>query len=198
MKIITDNAAYVQKNDLAYLSRSEEHIPASIFMKVFGDSIVIIKDINEFWLYQPLFCYGYRTVVLDDSDRHEFVKFSVPEEIEFFENADWMVDYSKVKDLSDEEIMALVREILEERNAIIQQFNSMSSEEREENVSMRICFEQLDFKLYSLRDFLLFKKGYLKFDLPEGVELSDGDAQRGGFGKLIRSMFNKGKKIKGK
>ena len=48
MKIITDNVAYVQKNDLAYLIRSEEHIPASIFMKVFGDSIVIIKDNNEF------------------------------------------------------------------------------------------------------------------------------------------------------
>ncbi len=176
MKIITDNAAYVQKNDLAYLIRSVEHIPASIFMKAFGDSFVII----------------------DDSNRYEFMKFSVPEEIEFFENLDWMVDYSEVKDLSDEEIMALAQMVCEERNIIAQQFNSMSSEEKKENVSMRFRCEILDFKLYSLRDFLWFKQGHLKFNLPEGVELPDGASQRGGFGKLIRSMFNKGKKIKGK
>lgn len=176
MKIITDNVVYVQKNDLAYLSRSEEHIPASIFMKAFGDGIVII----------------------DDSNRYEFMKFSAPEEIEFFENLDWMVDYSEVKDLSDEEIMALAQRVCEERNIIAQQFNSMSSEEKKENVSMCFRCELLDFKMYSLRDFLRFKKGHLKFDLPEGLELPDGEQQRGGFGKLIRSMLNKGKKIKGK
>lgn len=157
MKIITDNAAYVQKNDLAYLIRSVEHIPASIFMKAFGDSFVII----------------------DDSNRYEFMKFSVPEEIEFFENLDWMVDYSEVKDLSDEEIMALAQMVCEERNIIAQQFNSMSSEEKKENVSMRFRCEILDFKLYSLRDFLWFKQGHLKFNLPEGVELPDGASQRG-------------------
>ena len=34
MKIITDSAVYVQKNDIAYLNQTDLAIPASIFMKV--------------------------------------------------------------------------------------------------------------------------------------------------------------------
>ena len=36
MKIITDNAVYVQKNDIAYLNQTDLAIPASIFMKIFS------------------------------------------------------------------------------------------------------------------------------------------------------------------
>ena len=59
MKIITDNAAYVQKNDIAYMNQTDLVIPASIFMKAFGNV----------------------TVIVDDSNRYEFVTFEVPEEI---------------------------------------------------------------------------------------------------------------------
>ena len=81
MKIITDSVAYVQKNDIAFLTQTDRAIPASIFMKVFGNGIVII----------------------DDSNRYEFVEFEAPEEIEFFKSIDWMIDYNEVKDLSEGE-----------------------------------------------------------------------------------------------
>lgn len=176
MKIITDNVAYVQKNDLAYLTRSGGVVPASIFTKFLNDEIVIVID----------------------SNRYEFVEFNDPEEIEFFKSVDWMVDYASVKDLSDEEITSLAGNILAERNAIAEQFNSMSPEEKKKNVSMYFRSELLDFKMLSLRDFVWFRQGNLTFDLPEGVELPDGFVRRCGFGKLIRSMLNKGKKIKNK
>ena len=48
VKIITENAVYVQKNDIAYLNQTDLPIPASIFMKVFGNGIVIIDDSNRF------------------------------------------------------------------------------------------------------------------------------------------------------
>ena len=48
MKIITDSAVYVQKNDIAYLNQTDLAIPASIFMKVFGSGIVIIDDSNRY------------------------------------------------------------------------------------------------------------------------------------------------------
>ena len=34
MKIITDNAVYVQKNDIAYLYSSDLEMPVSVFMIV--------------------------------------------------------------------------------------------------------------------------------------------------------------------
>ena len=38
MKIITKNAVYIQKNDIAYLNHATDlPIPASIFVKVFGN-----------------------------------------------------------------------------------------------------------------------------------------------------------------
>ena len=80
MKIITDNAAYVQKNDLMYLNSSSLAIPGSIYMKVFGWGITVINDRN----------------------RYEFVKFEEDSEIEFFKDIDWMIDYNEVKDLTEE------------------------------------------------------------------------------------------------
>ena len=112
MKIITDIAVYVQKNDIAYLNQTELPLPASIFMKVFGNGIVII----------------------DDSNRYEFVEFDTPEEIEFFKGIDWMIDYNAVKDLSEEETIALGQNIAEEKNGIAQRFNSMPPAERKQNI----------------------------------------------------------------
>ena len=57
MKIITDDAIYIQKNDITYLNQylslNKLLIPTSIFEKVFGSNIVII----------------------DNSNRYEFIKF---------------------------------------------------------------------------------------------------------------------------
>ena len=98
MKIITNNSVFVQKNDIAYLNQSDLAIPASIFMKVFGSGVVII----------------------DDSNRYDFVEFNAPEEIEFFKGIDWMIDYNQVKDLSEKETIALGQSIAEEKNEIAQ------------------------------------------------------------------------------
>ncbi len=150
MKIITDNAAYVQKNDIAYMNQTDLVIPASIFMKAFGNV----------------------TVIVDDSNRYEFVTFEEPEEIEFFKGIDWMINYNEVKDFSEEEIIALVQSIAEEQNNIAQRFNSMTPEERIENMDMVSQHESLDFKMNSLRDVLWFKQGHIKMKLPESVNLS--------------------------
>ena len=93
MKIITNDSAYVQKNDLAYLNSSDLPIPASIFMKVFGNGVTIIND----------------------SNRYDFVKFDEESEIEYFKDLDWMIDYNQVKDLSEDEMIKLAESIGEER-----------------------------------------------------------------------------------
>lgn len=173
MKIITDDAVYVQKNDITYLNQylslSNLPIPSSIFEKVFGSNIIII----------------------DNSNRYEFIKFDKPEEIEFFQGIDWMIDYNKVKDLSEEEIIALAKSIVEENNEIARRFNSMTPEERKKNINMAFQYELLDFKICSLRDILWFKQGHIKMDLPKGIDFPNEVKQEKGIKKLIKTMFNK-------
>lgn len=145
MKIINGEKVYVQKNDI---NQSDLPIPASIFMKVFGNGIVII----------------------DDSNRYEFVEFTTPEEIEFFKSLDWMIDYNEVKDLSEEETIELGQSIAQEKNEIAQKFNSMNPDDRKKNMNMVSQCELLDFKMYSLRDVLWFKQGHISMELPDDVE----------------------------
>ena len=173
MKIITENAVYVQKNDITYLNHTDLPIPASIFIKVFGNGVVII----------------------DDSNRYEFEKFEDNHEIEFFKRLDWIVDYNSVKDLSDDEIIEIGKSIAQSKNQIAKQFNSMSENERKENLEMVTQCELLDFKMYSLRDILWFKQGHLKMTLPEGVDYPEESVQKDekGMQKLMRRIFPKRK-----
>lgn len=148
MKIITNDAIYVQKNDIAYLNNTNITIPASIFMKVFGKGIVIINDLN----------------------RYEFVKFEDKKEIDFFKQLDWIIDYEDVRNLNEKEILKLARTVAEEKAKIALEFNKMSEKEMAANMDMVDEYELLKYKLYSLRDVLDFTRGELKFNLPEGVE----------------------------
>lgn len=173
MKIITDDSVYVQKNDIAYLNETDLPIPASIFMKVFGNGIVII----------------------DDSNRYEFVKFEAPEEIEFFKGLSWMINYNEVKDLSKGETITLAQSIAREKNEIATKFNSMSEKERKENMQMVQQCELLDFKIHSLRDVFWFKQGRIKMDLPEEIEYPISfQNPENGVQKSIKSIFKKKRK----
>lgn len=147
MKIITEKAAYVQKNDLMYLNSSSLAIPASIYMKVFGWGITII----------------------DDRNRYEFVKFEEDSEIEFFKDIDWMIDYNEVKDLTEEEMINLGQSIVEKKNAIAKKYNGMSRKEKKNNCEMIQDCELLEFKMYSLADIIHYKRGELPMDLPVEV-----------------------------
>lgn len=171
MKIITDREAYVQKNDIVQLNTSNLEIPASIYLKIFGSGITII----------------------DDSNRYEFVKFEEAYEIEFLKSINWIINYDDVKGLSDDEIMEMGNKILAERSQIADNFNSLSEEERLYNIEkVEEQCDLLEFKFYSLRDFLWFRQGHLKFDLPEGIESSIKQVkEEKGIKKLVKSIFNK-------
>lgn len=171
MKIITRNSAFVQMNDLAYLNQSGLEIPASIFLKIFNSGIVII----------------------DDRNRYHFIEFKEPKEIEFFKTIDWMIDYNKVKELSEKEIIELAQSIAEKRNDIAQKFNSMTQEQRKKDMNMVSQCELLDFKFYSLRDFLWFKQGHIKMTFPEGIELPTELSKEKGVKKLVRDILNRKK-----
>lgn len=170
MKIITNNAVYVQKNDLIHITKFTEEMPVSVFMKMYGDG------------------QKMHVTIVDDRNRYEFVKFDQKHEIEYFEKLDWIVNWDEVKDLSEDEVMELAYKIGDEKNECALKWNKLSEEERDENHYVYRRYEELDFKLWSLRDTLWFRQGHIKMTLPEEIEQPEKLKKQNVFQKILRKF----------
>lgn len=160
MKITTNNAVYVHKNDISYLYRSSIDVPKFILNKAFENG----------------------TFYVDDCNKYEFIKFDKPEEIEYFNDLDFIIEYSEVKDLEEKKIIDLGQNTLQEKKAITENIDSKSQEEKENIVSQ---LDLLDFKILSLHDILGFKLGFIKMELPEEIE------SKKSIRNIIKGIFNK-------
>ena len=149
MKIFVDNSVYVQKEDVAYLYMTSLDLPDSIYTKVFGQGMI----------------------VFDNSNRYDFIEFSEPSEIDFFKKIDWIIDYNEVKNLTEEELIKLGKEIAKEKKRKVKGLNGMPSSQRIKNYDRVLTeLECLDFKMHTLRDIILLKKKELDYPFPEYVE----------------------------
>lgn len=165
MKIITQEKAYVQLNDLMYLLRSFENkpIPAVVFEKCFSKPMIVV-----------------------DSNRYDFVEFSEPEAVEFFRNWQYSVDFLALQEFTDDELVNKSMAINEERNAIAVKYNQMTDDEKSKNYHMVNECELLEFQMYSIRDVLWFRQGHLKFKLPAGIAKTQQTKQESGIKKFFK------------
>lgn len=147
MKIVTSNAVYVQKSDLACLNSTDLIIPATIYIKAFGSGTEIINEENQ----------------------SEFVKFDEKSEIDYFKSIDWIVDYNKLKYLSGRDLFELICNTLKEEHEIAIKFNSMSHKEKRKNVQMIIDAGFLRCKYISLMDILWLKQGESSVIIPDEI-----------------------------
>ena len=171
MKIFTNNAVFVQKNDIAYLTRGYLKVPVSIFTKSFGND----------------------TFYIDNNSKYDFIEFNKPHEINFFKNIDWIVDYNEVKNLSKEETIVLGERIAEEINKIANKFNKMTPAQKKKNMKLVSQCELLKYKMCSLKEIFWFKEGQIKINLPLDIETQTELRQEKGIKKLVKTMFNKKK-----
>ena len=171
MKIITNDAVYVMKNDLKQLFFANSD---SMFSVIFGNTILIIND----------------------SNRYEFERFDGQREMDFFKGIDWMVDYNEVKDLSKEELEQMCENIADERCQIAHEFRLMPEDERKRiEQTVDVQCKLLDFKMLSLRDILWFKMGRLSITLPEGIDYpKDYQKEEKSSQKLNKKLGSKKKK----
>lgn len=167
MKVIAANVAYIQKKDIDYLKQSDLKIPEFIFYKVFGSNI-------------------------DENNEYEFIKFTKRNEIEYFKNLDWIIDYNQVKNLTDEKIVELVKETANELNRIAEKFNKMSEHKKEKHLDMITQCELLDYKMNSLRDALWFKQGHINMKMPVIFDYQSC-YQNSSEKKKLKSLFEKKK-----
>ena len=148
MKIITENKAYVQLNDLACLCNSDLPVPVSVMRVMVGDKGLTITDKN----------------------RYKCMEFSSREDVEFFKNQKWIVDYDDVKNKSEEDISKQLVEIAEEAEEYLKEYKSYSEREKEEHKDLLGQYELLEFKFFSLRDILWNKKENGKIKLPKIIK----------------------------
>ena len=125
--------------------RKELAIPASIFLKVFGNGITIINDRN----------------------RYNFVCFTEAEDIEYFKQLDWMIDYGKVKNMSEEELENLLSIMLDKMDFLDKAEQSIPVNQSQKRHELLQAFFLLVFKFCSLRDILWYKQGHISLNLPE-------------------------------
>ena len=155
MKIIRDNCAYVQLSDIKTLEQS--------YTKVNTPKAILDKASTKDGL-----------ILLNESNRINFVKYEEESEVEFFKNIDWIVDYDELKDLSDEELLCLVADAQIEQKKVSDSINKQSSDEQENSIELKNEFFTLYYKMFSLKDFIMFKRGEIDIQLPEGIEYPKG------------------------
>lgn len=138
---------YVQLNDIAMLMQTNALILSSVMQRFFSE-VFIVTDENRF----------------------EFREFTEPEELEYFEGMDWIVDYKKYRDFNEEELIAEGQAIAEEMNRVAQTYNQYTPEERAQHQELLTRHKQLDYKMKSLAEILWLKQGVRIMPFPEAPD----------------------------
>ena len=150
-----EEVAYVQKGDLGFMMHSCDGVPAA-FLDEFFNNIVIINGDN----------------------RREFVRFNNPKIVKWLKDQDWIIDYRNYVNLSEDSIMKKGRRIGFDLNETIEKHNSLPhGKERAKEYSK---YELLGYKFDAIKEFLWYKQGHIKYDIPlvpdsEGFKLDSGE-----------------------
>ena len=134
---------YVQLNDIMMMMQYEHIIPGEVMSKQFS-----------------------RPFIVGDENRFNFVEYTDPLTIEYFEQCDWIPDYKKYRDLTEEEIIELGQQIAKKMNEIATTWNAMTVEQRKDNQKLDSEHEKLEFKMHSLAEIIWTKQGRRKMPFP--------------------------------
>lgn len=130
------------------------------------DLALLPKDSDNGYLesvWNNIFCEIF---ILTDENKYEFKRFDEEHEVEFFEKLDWIIDYKKVKDLNEEQVIDYAWEIGQEMNVYAEQINALENANKVDHYELFTRYELLRFKYLSLRDVLWFKQGHLEMPFP--------------------------------
>ena len=110
MKIIDreNTKVYVQLHDIMTLANAGIPTPSYMLIKTFGEGVVL----------------------LNNKKRYNFIEFDGISDIEFFEACNWILDYMKIKDLSDEELEVEKEKVIQEYNENTLMYNLMTKKSR--------------------------------------------------------------------
>ena len=149
MKIYYNNKIYVQVIDLMWLRTLNINIP------------YVIRE--------PLVVTSYKLIngKIKNSD---FICFDDEKIIKYFYELDFIIDYDSVKDLSLYKLILYSNNIKSECNNFIKTYNKMDYYDKIRNANLKDDINYLNIKWFNIRDYILYRIGIIKYDLPNGVK----------------------------
>ena len=159
MKISTKNSMYVQKKDLEFLKDIVRLLPLSISKKIFEN-----KDLDT-----------------DDYDIYDFFEFTDEEDIEFFRSLDWLIDYTQVKDLENDELRQIATIVAQRYDEVARKLHSINQKDEGYRNTIEEC-TLLSYQITTLEDIADINSGLLKIKMPN-TKVS--------IPKLIKNFFSK-------
>lgn len=148
MKIInTENGtkkAYVQINDIFTFQEFDEGVPLYVY-----DAVINNEDVS-----------------VDRAHGMNFLTFSKPEEVEFFERTDWIIDYKRFKYASIKQIEEEKARLQAESDAIFDEVSKLSMEERKSKKKEITRIYLINYMKKYLDTLIEFKKGKIKINFP--------------------------------
>lgn len=110
-------------------------------------------------------------VIVDDSNRFDFVRFDDEEEVKFFKEVDFILDYNKYKDMTDDQLENEWRKLVTKSNEIAKKWNEMSEDEREKNINLFQEYENLKYMMNFLKEIYAIKHNKMSMTFPEFVQI---------------------------
>lgn len=144
MKLINNGCVYVQLNDIVQISGLVSGVPRTVYTKAFQG----------------------KSNIIDDSNRYKFVKYDEPDEIIFFMNQYWIIDYNQFKNKTPEEIQEYAHSLFLEEQEIVDEFNNLPESEQDKNYSMLREHRLLRHMFVDLKLISDYKDGILNMEIP--------------------------------
>ena len=148
MKINYSNKIYIQVIDLMWLNTLNIDMPDVVRKSIFNISYRLINN---------------------SISNTDFIYFEDNEIIKYFNNLDWIIDYDEVKYLSLYELTVYRNNVKKECNNLIKKYNRMDYYDKLKNWLLRDRINYLNIKWLNVRDFILYRMGIIRYELPEGI-----------------------------
>ncbi len=133
---------YVQVSDFTTFQKVDKPIPAGIYLKAMN--------------------YKFQS----NDDKYNFIEYTKPEEIEFFRNFEYIVDYKEVKDKTITELQRLAKVANDEANEIADLWNELTPEEKKLNPNFIKKYTLLHHKIQDYAFVLWNKQRHIKLNMP--------------------------------
>lgn len=150
MKIMRENALYIQKIDLEFLKYYYRILPEDISNMIFSN-----PEIN-----------------LDDLSKYDFLKIEDPQVIKYFQNVDAIIDYNSIENYSIDELGEIGKKYNIEFDIIARQlYTTNKSDSKYAHILSQ--YKELNYKIKTLVDIIDYKNGLLILNLPGSKEKSN-------------------------
>lgn len=135
------------------------------------DLMFIVYDLDDIAIPASIMNYFFSkySVIVNDSNCFDFVKFDKEPEVVFFKTLNFIIDYNDYKDLTDEQFQERFKSVVDEHNTLAKKWNKMSETEREKHENFFVSTQKLEHTINFIGELYALKHGNSSMTLPDFI-----------------------------